>query len=186
MLVLLAAMLMACPLYIYNNSAYKLFLFDRAYYDNLTFDSFNLTCTYLARLLNVELNYLRKIRPTPHVKVKIVQQPGETAAVARLLEYDEEYLRRVEKSFNSSCSGTCTSKYFVLYTMLSQFYEVNSEALGLINSPIIENITEWSRSFMVELATFNPASPLPSPAQIQGRINFMIEYIQSLRGSLES
>ncbi|GGP22010.1 hypothetical protein GCM10007981_16440 [Thermocladium modestius] len=181
MLVLLAAMLMACPLYIYNNSAYKLFLFDRVYYDNLTFDPSNLTCTYLTRLLDIELNYLRRIRPAPRIKIKLVQQPSETAAVARLLEYDEEYLRRVEEEFNSSCSGACTSKYFVLYTMLSQFYEVNSEALGLINSPIIENITEWSHAFMAELAIFNPASPLPSPAQVQGRINSMIEYIQSLR-----
>lgn len=81
MLVLLAAMLMACPpLYIYNNSAYKLFLFDRVYYDNLTFDPSNLTCTYLTRLLDIELNYLRRIRPAPpRIKIKLVQQPSETA-----------------------------------------------------------------------------------------------------------
>ena len=186
MLVLLAAMLMTCPLYIYNNSAYKLFLFDRMYYDNLTFDSSNLTCTYLTRLLDIELNYLKRILPSPRIKIKTVQQPGEAAAVARLLEYDEEYLRRAEESFNSSCSGACTSKYFVLYTMLSQFYDVNSEAMRLINSPAIENITGWSHAFMVELATFNPASPLPSPAQVEGRINSMIEYIQSTLSSLES
>jgi len=172
-----------CPVQLYNVSAYRLFLFERSLV-NLTYDaSSSSNCSYLQNLLRDEVMYLARLHLFHGVKLRLIPWSA-TGAEKRLLNYDIEYLIEMEKAFNNTCSGACTSRYFTLYTMLLKFRSINTEASTLINYTPIKVVTAWSNEFIRELSIFNPSAPLPSTDQVIREINDMINYLNSEKSLL--
>ncbi len=173
-----------CPVQLYNVSVYRLFLFEHSFM-NLTYDvSSSSNCSYLKGLLSNEVMYLARLHLPHSIRLRLIPW-SPINAEKRLLNYDVEYLIKMEEAFNNTCSGTCTSRYFILYTMLIKFRSINSEALTIINYAPIKVVTAWSNKFINELSIFNPSTPLPSTDKVIQEINSMINYLNSQKALLE-